>query len=315
MEKIIIKNGNNFHQFVTDKALSIGRGFDNDIISNDPHIGNKQLSISSNPEKPGSWLITVNDQTNPVLINKRPVSSPSFVAYSGDDIVVGRSHFTLYSPDHAVAPTRAFTFTNWLHSHKLKPLLSIGLVALVFALSVVFDALASFTEINWKALISNNIFAIILITVWAACWSLVGKLQRQHHHFFSHLFFAAGVLGLSLLWESLNEYVIYFSPSYFINEFLPWLMAIVCLGLAIAFSLNLSSNTSRFLMKGMLTSFAIIGVFFIIAVFDKQEFSNNPEFVVTLKPPFAPKSSTVAAKEHVSSYQQLFEKLESLATQ
>ena len=87
----------------TDGSLSLGRGFQNDIVLDDPFVAAEQLRFVRDDR---GWTVTVLERTNPVLLNGNPLREPGARLTSGDQLTVGRTDLSVYDETHPVDPPR-----------------------------------------------------------------------------------------------------------------------------------------------------------------------------------------------------------------
>ena len=94
-----------------DARLSVGRGYNNDLVLTDQHVAPRQLEFR---RKGDQWHMLVLDHTNRVLLNSKKISIDSTSVNSGDQVTIGRTRLSLYSAEHPVEHTRKLVLSNWL---------------------------------------------------------------------------------------------------------------------------------------------------------------------------------------------------------
>lgn len=92
--------------------VSIGRGYINDLVINDPYVAASQIACHNID---GHWLIRVLDKTNRILLNGKILIDDDEVINSGDTLTIGRTNLKLFSQDHHIEETRKL-LSSWLHS-------------------------------------------------------------------------------------------------------------------------------------------------------------------------------------------------------
>ena len=94
--------------------LTVGRGFDNDLVIADVHIAPQQLEFVREND---TWTLRVLDFTNPVQLNDRVVGDEPVEIRSGDKLTIGRTRLALYDAAHPVERTRKLVISNWIERY------------------------------------------------------------------------------------------------------------------------------------------------------------------------------------------------------
>lgn len=315
METVITGIGRRYqkYNFSTDASgpkLTVGRGFSNDIIVADPYVGQCQIILRPSTNN-NCWTVTNVDQTNPVLVNRRKIEESDFELKSGDEITVGRTSIRFFTEDHDIAKTREFSFANWLHNHKFRPLIACVMLLILFAVTLWKSYLETTTELEWGKLSVEAIFPLVLAFIWASGWSLTGRFIKSNHYFFSHLFFSALSFTLLILLADIYSYFDYISSSTIIGDLIDWLISIVIIGLLIGFNLALVSYSPGAFKKGMISSAAIFGIIASLVYLYQDEYDNTPVHSTAVKPSYIPTPSGEKIEQYIKNYNDIFEALSS----
>jgi hypothetical protein len=268
-----------------DGKLSIGRGYDNDLVLTDLHVAPRQLEFCREGMQ---WQMNVLDHTNPVLLNNEQVNGESTPIQSGDAVTIGRTRLSIYSAEHPVERTRKLVLSNWL-AHDAKSIY----IPIVFLLVVcLFDLVLGYfegsTDLQWEDVAYGELFASVLIVLWAGLWALAGRLFRHQQHFGLQLGATATAFLLASLLGVLSGYLAYSFHSTVVDEVIGWISLFVVLTVLFRLNLIIATNIRDTLVVsvvlGAMVTFVIYG-FVLLA--EPDEFQNEPEFSATLKPPFA----------------------------
>lgn len=183
---------------VDDFPTTVGRGYHNDIILPDPHVGESHMSINCND---GVWMITDLGSVNPTLLNAQPVHGSAAVISSGDMLRLGMTTVRVFSSSHAVPPpiqmqkaSGALLFLS-RSRNVWACLIAAALAMMAWAYVAVWT---SKTILTLCATASGTVIAIL---IWAALWSMAGKFIRRRAYFKEHVALASlvGVLDV-LIW-------------------------------------------------------------------------------------------------------------------
>ena len=316
MSKVIFKIGDVYHkhQFSSDDesaSLTVGRAFTNDFILADPYVGPSQLEFRLASDSEYDWYVNNIDDTNPTFLNNKVVDSPGFSLRSGDEVTIGRTNFTVYSEDHVIPKTRRFSFTNWLHHHKFKPLIAIASLMLLFAVSLWMAYLETSSEPDGGELSEAAIGMVILAILWSSGWSFAGRLLEGQHYFFSHLFFTALCFSFMVITGDLYSYVDYIFSSLTAGQVVDWLLSTVLFGLLIGFNLALVTYSPKAFRNGLIAGACIMAVAGSIGYLAEKEYSNQPVHSATIKPSYVPTTAPVSVEVYVERYDAIFNRLSS----
>lgn len=315
MASVIVKVGDSLHKYSAadgesaSPLVTIGRAFSNDVILTDPYIGPSQLEIHNTDNSEYDWHVRITDSTNPVFRNNKIIDSAGFDISSGDEIAIGRTNITIFSGEHEVAETREFSFTNWLHNHKFKPLIASAMFLFLLGVTLLMGYLELSTELLWTDLSAIVIVVAVVAFLWASGWALVGHLFKGHHHFFSHLFFTSISFILFLITADMASYVDYIFNSKLAGEIIDWSIVILLSGVLFGFNLALVSFSPGAFRNGLIASICIWGVVLSLDYLYQENYSNQPEHSVTIKPSYIPTGSAVSIEVYIEGYDALFEEL------
>lgn len=316
MEALILKIGGSYNKYYLDSdcaaGLSLGRAFTNDIIVTDPYVGESQLRVGLSSDSEYDWHIEITDQTNPVFLNGKDITSAGVDLRSGDILTTGRTNIVFYSEDYAVPATREFSVTNWLHNHKFKPYISTLMLLVLFGSAMLVTYLQTTTDPDWGGISTIASVYLFLAFFWASGWSIAGRLLRGDYYLSSHLFFTSICLVLLLMLGSLGNYIDYIFSSPMAGESVDWVFIVLLLGLLIGFNLSLVTHSSRTFSKGLLVSVYFVGTITLLVYMSQDEYSSTPSHSVTIKPWFIPKASSVSIEQFIGDYDEMFDKLSTM---
>ncbi|MBV1930597.1 MAG: FHA domain-containing protein [Porticoccaceae bacterium] len=316
MATVIVEVGGKYQKFsFSDLAghsgLSIGRAFSNDIITPDPYVEANQLEIRLSTDEQSHWAVSNKNSTNPILVNNKTITSPNFNLASGDQLTIGRTQLRFYTEDHAMPDARQFSFTNWAHNQKLKPLYSCIMLSILFGVMLWTNYLETPVEIEWGKLAATAAFPVGISLVWASLWSLTGRFQKSEHSFFSQLFFTAFCFSLLILAGNIYGYVDYMFSSVVAGEIVDWLLSALIFGLLIGFNLALLTYSPSVFKQGLISSAALFFVIYLLMYLNKNDYDNTPTHTSSIKPAYVPTSFPKHIDGHIEGYGQLFERLSS----
>ena len=270
-------------------VLSVGRGYDNNLVLTDAHVAPQQLKLQWNGN---DWTLIVLDDTNPVLLNGEPVSPASSTqrgiatVRSGDRLVVGRTAMTAYLPDHVLAPTRTLLLSGFLRRRLASVWMAFAILLLVCGLHVLGAYYLAATDLKWQNSLLLGVFSGVFYLFWAGLWSLAGRVLHHHSHFALQLIATCAVL---LLWSVLDIASLvleYTTHQLLLVELIDY--AVVFFFVAILLRLNFTFATSierPGRLAAVVSAVLVVSIFGIQYLVQKNDFSTEPVYSRLLLPP------------------------------
>lgn len=263
-------------------GLTLGRGYRNDIVLDDPFVGIDQLRFR---RLDGRWELEILDRTNPVLVNGAPCHAATVPLRDGDRITVGRTDLSVHGEDHAVEPTRRLLFSTWITAHRIGPLLALA----VLVTGSVLDAVAEFsfqsTDLEWRKHAFSALFSAVFIAVWAGVWALLGRALRHQTHYFAQMLVSTAVsIGATLLLP-LGGIAEFLSSREQVGEAATYLIAIVCMTALLGSNLFLATNIRRTARVAAVFSLCAAGLFYIGNHYQDESFQRKPAYSRLVLPP------------------------------
>lgn len=312
MEELIIKHQRRLGRLSeffksSGTSLTLGRGYNNDLILSDHFIAPQQLRFDY---QDGQWILKVLDNTNPVLLNDKPVAEDGVVIHSGDELVVGRTQLVLLMNDHPVERTRKLMRSNWLSNPWLR--FTLPVLALVFSvlMGVFSEYLYSPVKIQWGIIFAAGLLYALLMTLWAGGWALAGRVLHHKPNFFLQLFYTALILAgmtAGAFFKGYTEFT--FSSRTF--------GSIVEIGfLVFIFSLLLKVNLTYAaeIKRRTLISASVVSILTAVIVsmnlLGAREFSTRPDYSKSVKAPFAKWSSDISVNQYLKGVEGQFKRVQ-----
>nr|WP_255490877.1 FHA domain-containing protein [Spartinivicinus marinus] len=286
-------------------SLTIGRGFNNDLVLVDPYIAANQLCFR---QREGEWFVDIIDETNPILINGQIIVDNTQVQ-SGDRLRVGRTSITVYLDNHQVEPTRKLLLSGWLHHDNLGILLPTLVLLGVCFLDAGVDFLQVSARYEWKEYVFYSLIGALIITIWAAVWSITGRLLRHEHHFSSQLLITSVAAGVYTLLEPISSYIEYATNSIFAGEVTAIFFVLVVLTGVLKFNLMFATNIVRSTTAALVASISATIFIHTMNYLEQTDHSNRPEYSSVLKAPFAHISGDSSIDEYFQELEGEFEQL------
>jgi hypothetical protein len=188
---------------VTGEAITVGRGYDNDLILDDPYVSPHHLAIVRTED---SILARDLDSDNGLFGTGRD-RVPHLVLVSGLVFRIGQTELRYQAIGAAVAPTLKETrqhrdLLTVIGTAPRRRLIVLG--ALVLFATMYYQS--SYEEVTRAEAIGGAFGGLVLLGLWAGAWAFAGRVVSQQFRFWMHLTWAALISALFLVTAIVTEY-------------------------------------------------------------------------------------------------------------
>ena len=266
------------------RSLTVGRGFDNDVVLSDPYVAPYQLRFDRDAE---GWQVVRLDHTNPVLINGHAMEADRARVVPGDRVTTGRTELGVHAPDEALEPARKLLLSSWAFAGRVGPFVTFGFLLLVCTLDSVADFLQFSTDLEWEQHAYAALFSAVILVVWSGVWAVVGRILRHHPHFFDQLAASTLVfLGVAIAVPAVS-YLEFVTGSVAQTRILSYLVAFAGLFALLRFNLSFATSIRHTTRAAGIVSAAIVVLVFASLRFASDDSTLEPSYSRVVKPPFA----------------------------
>jgi hypothetical protein len=296
---------------LTKETITIGRGYDNDIILSDPHIcpNHAQLDFSQ-----GSWKVNDQKSINGSFLenpNSKKRNADQHTVHDGDIISIGKSQLRILFIDHPISPTiQLSSFENLINvlRHPVALFISMALfIAVVGALSY----LSSPLESNYSQFFVAAIGMALLFSLWPGGVALVSHLTKHDARIMAQLGISFAVFNCMWLTDFLQTIVTFNTAS---NSLLLMLTNILPIALAFSlFWLNCHIGFHMTAKRRIIVAFSITTLLFgggyLVQYSHKPEFNPHPQYNATILAPSFLLTSSSNVDMFIEDSSKLFEKV------
>ncbi len=297
------------HKF-SQTNISIGRGYDSDIILADPHICPEHLTINHDGE---CWRITDNDSVNGSFLGEGKQTANGHIIGSGDIISLGKSQIRIIFPYHPVSPSiKLSTFENLINIAR-DPLVLIANLCIFALLTGWLFFLNNPKEVNFTQLLVPAVGLTLLFCLWPALVALISHLTKHDARFFAQL--GICLVFYNLTWISdFIESLVYFNTS----SHLSMTAVVYVLPMALAFCLfwlncyvgfHFSQQRRTVIAAGL--TLLLFGGSLLVQYSKQPDFTVKPQFDATLMAPSLMFAASSSVEDFVDDSSSLFERLSS----
>lgn len=289
MAKIIVEltryRGHKEQYVFASQRLTIGRGYDNDIIIPDPYVSASHAVLSRG--EGNTWQIEDAGSENGIFIGQGAKRCPKADIASGDEIVIGKTTLRVFYPSHPVEPAKRLIPPDKIFRKTGRQANGWILLSLTFFSYALLTYLESPKKVYAAQLLLSGIAAVVAIVISSGIWAFIGHLIKSKSRFINQIS-VFSMFSLSLLF--INELVSilgYLLSSSFVVMAISAVIIPFFISILLMSNLYIATNIS-FLKRAIVS--AGIGLCISIIVFlmhyaNVNEFSGSPKYFHRLKPP------------------------------
>lgn len=268
---------------VPGEALHIGRGYDNDVILDDPYIAARHLRVARDPS--GALVAEDLGSANGLFVGEDRRRVERVVLDGRGAIRIGRTRLRIRQADHAVAPERIS-----------RPRLRLWPLALVLAVAALAgESLTMWLRATTEQKLGDHLGPLLMLCaavgVWTTAWSVLSRIFLGRARFERHLLIALGGVLAMWLFSELSAYAAFaFSGREFIayRYIGMWLIAAgVCFLHLRQLSQSRETGGAYLNLKaGAVALLALVGICMqTLSQWEASETADREGFLRSLKPP------------------------------
>ncbi len=267
--------------------VSIGRGYQNDIILTDPHICPQHLSLHC---LQGKWHLNDHGTVNGTLLEntkgKHQHHLPQEVS-DGDIITLGKSQLRILFSDHKVPETIAFSPFESIIDIIRHPIAVFISIALFLLIAGNISYLNQLTETNVSQLVVSAFSLSLLFALWPAGVALVSHLTKHDPRILAQFGISFTFFILMWLSDKLEKVIAFNSAS---NSILGLAFSLFPIALAFClFWLNryigFHVSARRRAIVAMSITALLFGGSYLLQYSKQPEFNPHPQYNSTIMAP------------------------------
>jgi hypothetical protein len=322
--EVLHANGTRTWHRVGALPLTLGRGFANDLILDDPYVDAQHARLVRDGS--GAFVLQDLGSVNGIVTNSTRRFG-SIALGPGDTVRVGRTTLRIHDPNEAVAPALSdeshaaplphvrqamVEQPRWI-TRKQVTLLVALLAAVVFS---IYTWLGNTERSSTSDVFSTTLGLTIIVAAWAAIWAGVSRVVIHRFNFGGHVVLASTIFVAALGIVIVQEWLTFLFPD---SGAVTAFGAIVNLALVsslVSAHLSLSSTLPRRRrwQIGLAVAVAIFGIGGAFSIADKEPFSDVPVFSGMIKPLAADLVPTSPVAEFAPIARGLKEQVDAMAT-
>jgi hypothetical protein len=268
--------------------VTIGRGYDCDIIIGDPYLSARHARVDYDGD-----VIRLSDMGS-------ENGTPSGAVQSGAVLRIGRTDIRILKPSHPVPPAVIAGRQSWLQPLLNKP---------AYGWLVFFIAVGLMAGWTWLEVWNDEVALVLSVTaavtmavvlIWATIWSAAGRLMRQRGAFTGHVAIASLFIIISAVCFYLQSYINYLANENILAQVMNYLFNIALITPAVYLTLGLATDlqAGKRWRAAALFSVGMLAGSLAFGFAAEKSFEPEPRYATTLEPYL----TALAHKETVTGF-------------
>ncbi len=186
---------------ITGPDVRIGRGYDNDVIVDDPYVAAQHLHVFR--DETGQLVVEDLGSANGMFLDGGKSRLARLTVDGRQPIRIGQTYLRVRDLNHAVEPER-LARPQW---RILPAVLAAALTTAILGIDSVKIWLTQTSEIRASNYLTPLLSIVASIMIWVGMWALLSRVFSGRSHFFRNLLIAlAGVFAFSF-YNELAQYL------------------------------------------------------------------------------------------------------------
>lgn len=266
-------------------SMSVGRGFDNDLILDDLYVDARHARISVSPD--GEVEIEDLGSINGLVVVNEPGRVPRVSARAGTQVRIGRTILRFRDPSEPVpAALPEAACDNRIERLLGNARARAGVCVAALGLVTGYAWLGSYERDSGSTVAALGVMFVLFGVTWAGMWAIASRALVSRFNFTAHLAVLALITVPALLFTSIESWAAFMMPD---GALLTPISVVVWTGLftaALALHLGLSSSMDR-MRRWRAAAITVGGLALtggLLAWAGRDAFTDVPDFSGVVKP-------------------------------
>lgn len=294
------------YRHIAHFPLRIGRGYNNDIILNDPHVAAEHIVIEKQEQ---GWLLRQMDRTNPPQLAGKNLQHETCAIQSGDEILLGKTLIRFFTPQHPVAPVKRLHDGVAGMLELSRELAIVSSLLLLLWLAQMLDAwLMTSEKIPLPRMAADVLPVVGAALLWAMVWSLMAFVVRRKTDYLFFLSVTIFYFLADMLLENAIDYVAFNSSQVLLPQILSYITGGVLMTLMFYASMSHAMNMSarRKLVLSNVFAWTLVTLVVFVMQANQPAFNPDPHYSAVLKPDFAQWADIHSVEKFLQESEKLF---------
>ncbi|SNY49730.1 FHA domain protein [Arsukibacterium tuosuense] len=268
------------HKF-SQPQISLGRGYNNDIILLDPHSCAEHAILTLNEQQ--QWQLTDMDSVNGVHNQRGQRVSQQPITQSGQEFTLGKQRLRILFSDHPVAATQPLHATERLFQLLSSPWLLLGAILLV-ALSLGYEFWLSGIgeDSQWHKQLLLIPFILLMFALWPILLAVWARFTGREPRLRPQLALTFSLLVVWACWDIVLALLNFNHNNSILTQGLSYLLPTVMLLAFFWLSFALMSIQRRWLHIGL--TLLLSGIYWLYPWTQQTDRHYSPQYQYQLLP-------------------------------
>lgn len=264
-------------------ALAIGRGLDNQVVLDDPHVDARHARLE--PQEDGSWVLVDLGSVNRIGL-PRDGRTERLVVAAGTIVTLGRTTLRFrdeFAPVPSAVPLRpaAAERGGWLSTARGRAVVIVG----AMVIGVLHSWLGMTTRGAASQVFTELMVAMVLLAMWAGTWAIASRVVLGRFNFLSHVAIGAVAVVVLIGVSELASWTRFLFPALTVTEGIEGFAMVGLVATLVALHLSAASHLPRALRwrAGAVAAGVIIALAGISAALDDDAYTPEAKFSGDLK--------------------------------
>lgn len=185
---------------IAGEVVSIGRGYENDVIVDDPYVAARHLRVVR--DEAGQLVAEDLGSVNGTFLDGSTSRMSRLVIDGGRPIRIGQTLLRVRAHDYSVEPERVAPAER----HALPIVLAVAVAAALFGLIALRVWLAQTGESRLSNYVTPMLTVCGIMVIWVGIWALVSRIFAGRSHFARNLLIALSGFLASLIYNEIARY-------------------------------------------------------------------------------------------------------------
>lgn len=267
--------------------FTIGRGYDNDLILDDPYVDARHARIAPNE----SGVLVVEDlgsRNGLAIADTASAPTDRIAVAAGAQLRVGRTILRFRAPDDPVPPALPHRTqgTGWLHGRMAARWTFPGMLLGGFAAAAWLGWKTSVERSSGTDVFAAGLVFLLFGAFWAGIWAAASRVTIHRFNFVAHFALFGGLILATTAYSIASSWIAFLIPDNPVAAVLGWAVALALFAVMITSHLAYASAMSRARRWriGLIGCAVVVLIAGFAAVLVDDEFTDVPTFSGVVKP-------------------------------
>jgi hypothetical protein len=238
---------------IANPEVLIGRGYDNDVIVDDPYVAARHLRVFR--DEAGQLIAEDLGSANGTFLDGGKSRLARVIVDGGQPIRIGQTYLRVRDLNHAVEPER-LAHPQW---RILPVVLAVALAVTILGIDSLKIWLSQVGETRASSYLTPLLTIVSSVMIWVGIWALLSRVFSGRSHFFRNLLIALTSLFAFSFYNEFAQYLS-FAWTWSVPTAYEYVAAWVILAVACFLHIREVGPGRLWLKGGLVTALLVIAI-------------------------------------------------------